>query len=90
MPWWEWELSEGDHDEEEVEEDREDDCNCPECVPGLEQLSGEKEVGECVDGGKSHTKDKNFSNEESICRLHYFTHCLLLKPNINVTNWILN
>ena len=39
MPWCEWELSESDHNEEEVEEDGEEDGNCPQGVTGLEQLS---------------------------------------------------
>ena len=33
MPWREWELPKGDHDEEEVDEDGEDDGDCPKSVP---------------------------------------------------------
>ena len=40
MPWREWELSKGDHNEEEVDENREEDGNRPQHVPRLEELSG--------------------------------------------------
>ena len=33
MPWREWELPKGDHDEEEVDEDGEDDGDGPKSVP---------------------------------------------------------
>ena len=44
MPRGERKLPESDDDEEEVDEDWKEDRDCPEDVPGHEQLYGESEV----------------------------------------------
>ena len=86
VPWRERKLSKGDHNEEEVDEDREEDGNSPEGVTGLKQLPREEEVGEGVHGGQGNAKGKNFANEEYVSYLHSSVgQLLLLKPNISIT-----
>ena len=61
MPGWEWKLSKGNHDEEEVDEHREEDGDCPKGVPGLKELPGEDEIRKCVHSWENSTKDNNLA-----------------------------
>ena len=65
MPGREWKLSKGDHDEEEVDENRKEDGDCPQGVLGLKELPGKEEIRKSVHRGENGTKDNNLAN----CRL---------------------
>ena len=66
VPWRERKLSKGDHNEEEVDEDREEDGNSPEGVTGLKQLPREEEVGEGVHSWQNSTKDYDLAEKDYI------------------------
>ena len=52
MPGREWKLSKGDHDEEEVDENRKEDCDCPKGVLGLKELPTKDEIRKCIHSGE--------------------------------------
>ena len=61
MPGREWKLSKGDHDEEEVDENRKEDGDCPQGVLGLKELPGKEEIRKCVHRGENSSKDNDLA-----------------------------
>ena len=61
MPGREWKLSKGDHDEEEVDENRKEDCDCPKGVLGLKELPRKEKIRKCVHSGENSTKNNNLA-----------------------------
>ena len=66
MPWRKGELSKGNDDEEEVDENREEDGKSPQGLPSLEELSRQEEVGECVHSWQNSTKDYDLAEKDYI------------------------
>ena len=54
-------MTKGDHDEEEVDENREEDGDCPKGVLQLKELPAKKEIRKGVHGGENGTKDNNLA-----------------------------
>ena len=71
MPWRKGELSKGNGDEEEVDENREEDGKSPQGLTSLEELSRQKEVGEYVHSWQNGTKDHDLAEKEYICWFHF-------------------
>ena len=71
MPWRKGELSKGNGDEEEVDENWEEDGKSPQGVAILEELSRQEEVWECVHSWQNGPKDHDLAEKEYICWFHF-------------------
>ena len=74
MPWRKGELSKGNGDEEEVDENWKENGKSPQGLASLEELSRQEEVWECVHSRQNGTKDYDLAEKDYIWCFHNLLH----------------